>query len=61
LPTARYEVSGEGPDHSRTFTAQVFIDHPDYASGPISEGVGSSKKNAEIQAAASALATLHSA
>ena len=61
LPTARYEVSGEGPDHSRTFTAQVFIDHPDYASGPISEGVGSSKKNAEIQAAASALANLHSA
>ena len=61
LPTARYEVSGEGPDHSRTFTAQVFIDHPDYASGPVSEGVGSSKKNAEIQAAASALATLQSA
>ena len=61
LPTARYEVNGEGPDHSRTFTAQVYIDHPDYASGPIAEGVGSSKKNAEIHAAAAALASLHGA
>jgi len=61
LPTARYELRGEGPDHSRTFTAQVYIDHPDFASGPIAEGVGSSKKNAEIQAAAAALASLHGA
>ncbi len=58
LPTAVYSVEGDGPDHNRTFTAAVTIDHPDYASGPIATGVGSSKKNAEIQAAAQALAAL---
>ena len=58
LPAAIYEVEGEGPDHSRTFTATISIDHPDYAEGPVATGVGSSKKNAEIQAAAQALAIL---
>lgn len=58
LPTAVYSVEGEGPDHNRTFTATVSIDHPDYTSGPLATGVGSSKKNAEIEAAAQALAAL---
>ncbi len=40
-----YEVSGEGPDHDRVFTARVTV------AGVTGVGVGSSKKAAEIAAA----------
>jgi ribonuclease-3 len=56
-PSAVYEVNGEGPDHDRTFTAAVRVaveGLPD----PIATGRGSSKKAAEISAAAAALTVL---
>jgi ribonuclease-3 len=56
-PAAQYQLTGEGPDHDRVFTAQVHIDHQDLVN-PVATGVGSSKKAAEVQAAAAALAAL---
>ena len=56
-PAAVYEVTGEGPDHDRTFTASVSVD----AEGlphPVATGQGSSKKAAEISAAAAAMKAL---
>lgn len=55
LPPARYDVDGDGPDHQRTFTAKVFIDHAAWEGVVVGEGVGSSKKAAEIDAAHHAL------
>lgn len=52
LHAPRYDVTSEGPDHAKTFTARVLV-------GSVSaEGTGPSKKNAEQQAAQKALALL---
>jgi len=48
-----YEVTGEGPDHSRTFTARAVV-----AGVARGVGVGSAKKLAEQDAAADAYKTL---
>ena len=44
-----YSVQQEGPEHAKTFTAQVFVDGVEHGSG-----VGRTKKDAEQQAAAQA-------
>ncbi|WP_456826374.1 ribonuclease III [Cellulomonas sp. P5_E12] len=48
-----YEVTGEGPDHSRTFTARAVV-----AGVPRGVGIGSAKKLAEQDAAADAYRAL---
>lgn len=48
LGAVRYEVTGEGPDHQRVFTAEVFVEDIEEA---LASGVGTSKKLAESQAA----------
>ena len=53
LPAPVYDVTGEGPDHARTFTATVLIGGE--ARGT---GVGSAKKIAEQEAAQQAHASL---
>ena len=58
LPPPRYVVTEEGPDHDKTFTAQVYIDHPKHSPGPVGRGQGGSKKTSEINAARDALASL---
>lgn len=50
-----YEVTDDGPDHSKVFTATVVL-----ADEPIATGQGSSKKQAEIGAALEAFGTLQS-
>ncbi|BBY48425.1 ribonuclease 3 [Mycolicibacterium arabiense] len=49
LGVPKYVVTFDGPDHDRVFTAVVLIDGDEYGSG-----VGSTKKEAEIKAAAQA-------
>lgn len=56
-PSAVYEVTGEGPDHDRTFTAVVSV-AAEGLDNPLASGQGSSKKAAEINAAAAALTFL---
>jgi ribonuclease-3 len=56
-----YELNETGPDHEKVFTARVMM--PGWTKNgdpriPLSEGKGSSKKNAEIDAARRALLTL---
>lgn len=53
LPPVRYEVTGEGPDHARIFTAEAFIDDES-----LGQGSGTSKKNAERLAAEKAVMKL---
>ena len=53
LGAPRYEVSAEGPDHDRLFTAQVLICGEVYGSG-----VGRTKKEAELEAASQAWTAL---
>ncbi len=48
-----YDVTGEGPDHARTFTARILV-----ADEVIGEGVGTAKKLAEQEAAAAAYRVL---
>lgn len=48
-----YQVDGEGPDHQRTYTAKCFS-----GSKLLSEGTGTTKRNAETQAAINALREL---
>ena len=48
-----YQVEGEGPDHQRTYTAKCFS-----GSKLLSEGTGTTKRNAETQAAINALREL---
>ena len=55
LGAPRYEVSAEGPDHDRLFTAEVLVGGELYGSG-----VGRTKKEAELQAAAQAWTALDS-
>jgi ribonuclease III len=49
----RYEVSDTGPDHAKTFTAEVRVD-----GGVVGRGVGASKKQAEQDAAREAYGRL---
>jgi ribonuclease-3 len=53
LGAPRYEVSAEGPDHDRLFTAFVLLGGEVYGSG-----VGRTKKEAELEAAAEAWTAL---
>lgn len=53
LGVPRYDVTSEGPDHDRRFTAVVFINGE-----PLGGGVGRSKKAAETDAAAQAWTAL---
>ena len=55
LGPPRYEVSAEGPDHDRMFTAEVLVGGEVFGSG-----VGRTKKEAELQAAAQAWTALDS-
>jgi ribonuclease-3 len=50
---ASFEVTHEGPDHDRTFFAEVIVD-----GAAISKGSGRTRKAAEAQAAVEALKTL---
>lgn len=51
LGVPEYQVSDEGPDHDKTFTAQVYLPSADRTIGT---GIGRSKKEAEQNAASSA-------
>jgi ribonuclease III len=58
-----YDISESGPDHEKVFTARVLV--PGWTGNgdprtPLAEGRGSSKKNAEIDAARNALDQVHS-
>ena len=55
LGVPRYDVSSEGPDHDRRFTAVVYVNGELYG-----RGVGRSKKAAETDAAAEAWTALDS-
>ena len=55
LGVPRYVVDSAGPDHDRVFTAVVLVDGVEYGTG-----IGSTKKDAEIKAAAQAWTTLDS-
>jgi len=55
LGVPRYEVSSEGPDHDRRFSAQVYVGGEVYGTG-----MGRSKKAAETEAAAAAWTALDS-
>ena len=55
LGVPRYEISSEGPDHDRRFTAVVYVNGEPYGSG-----LGPSKKSAETHAAAQAWTALDS-
>ena len=54
--TPRYVIVGSGPDHDRTYVAQVFV-----AGTRRGEGAGRSKKDAEQKAARDAWEGLHDA
>ncbi len=56
LGVPRYEVSAEGPDHDRRFTAVVYV-----GGEPCGSGRGKSKKAAETDAAAQAWTALDAA
>ena len=56
LGVPRYEVSAEGPDHDRRFTAVVYV-----GGEPCGSGQGKSKKAAETDAAAQAWTALDAA
>ena len=51
----RYNISDEGPDHAKVFTADVFLNGFPGGSAPAGHGTGSSKKAAELAAAKAAL------
>lgn len=55
LGVPKYVVTSDGPDHDRVFTAVVLVDGEEYGTG-----IGSTKKDAEIKAAAQAWTTLDS-
>jgi ribonuclease-3 len=55
LGVPRYEVSSEGPDHDRRFSASVYVSGEVYG-----RGAGRSKKAAETDAAAQAWTALDS-
>jgi ribonuclease III len=51
----RYNISDDGPDHAKVFTANVFLTGFPGGSAPAGHGTGSSKKAAELAAAKAAL------
>ena len=53
LGAPSYEVTSEGPDHERVFTAQAIVDGE-----ALGEGTGTSKKLAEHEAAEAAYASI---
>lgn len=53
LGVPRYQVSSTGPDHDKEFTASVMVADTEYGSG-----VGRTKKEAELKAAAAAWTAL---
>ena len=53
LGVPRYDVTSEGPDHDRRFSAVVYVNGEAYGSG-----LGRSKKAAETDAAAQAWTAL---
>jgi ribonuclease III len=55
LGVPRYVVTADGPDHDKEFTAVVLVQDKEYG-----RGVGRSKKEAELQAAAQAWTALDS-
>ncbi|MET4431209.1 ribonuclease III [Mycolicibacterium sp. 624] len=55
LGMPKYVVTSDGPDHDRVFTASVLVNGQEYGSG-----VGTSKKEAEVKAAAQAWTALDS-
>lgn len=55
LGMPKYVVTFDGPDHDRVFTASVLISGEEYGTG-----VGTSKKDAEVKAAAQAWTALDS-
>ncbi|OFJ54725.1 ribonuclease III [Mycolicibacterium grossiae] len=55
LGVPKYVVTSDGPDHDRVFTAAVIVNGEEYGSG-----VGTTKKDAEIKAAAQAWTALDS-
>lgn len=54
----RYNISDDGPDHQKTFTADVFVEGYQGGTKPAGRGTGSSKKAAELAAASAALEVL---
>lgn len=57
----RYNISDQGPDHAKVFTADVFLAGFPGGSTPAGHGTGSSKKAAELAAARAAMAAIVSA
>ena len=55
LGMPKYVVTSDGPDHDRVFTASVLVNGEEYG-----VGVGTSKKDAEVKAAAQAWTALDS-
>lgn len=55
LGMPKYVVTSDGPDHDRVFTASVLVNGQEYGTG-----VGTSKKEAEVKAAAQAWTALDS-
>ncbi len=54
-----YSIESTGPDHQKTFIATVTLEPAGAAGSPVAEsGEGSSKKQAEMNAAATAFSTL---
>jgi ribonuclease III len=51
----RYNISDQGPDHAKVFTADVYLNGFPGGSEPAGHGTGSSKKAAELAAARAAL------
>lgn len=56
----KYNISDSGPDHSKVFSAEVFLDGIDRSSEGVGHGTGTSKKMAELSAARNALESLRS-
>lgn len=54
----RYNISDDGPDHQKVFTADVFVEGYQGGTKPAGRGTGSSKKAAELAAASAALELL---
>jgi ribonuclease III len=66
LGVPRYNIRDDGPDHQKTFTAEVFLDtfpdaSPSGVRGFAGRGMGSSKKAAELAAASAALQAMREA
>jgi ribonuclease III len=61
MGTPRYNISDQGPDHAKVFTADVYLNGFPGGSAPAGHGTGSSKKAAELAAAKAALDAIQEA